>query len=45
MSFDGKTSRLSLDLEGLTIPGENTLSIELEDSVGNKTKFEKTFEN
>ena len=45
MSFDGKSSRLTLDLEGLTLPGENTLIIELEDSVGNKTKFEKTFEN
>ena len=45
MSFDGKSSRLTLDLEGLTLPGENTLSIELEDRVGNKTKFEQTFEN
>lgn len=45
MSFDGKSSRLTLDLEGLTLPGENTLSIELEDRVGNKTIFEKTFEN
>jgi murein DD-endopeptidase MepM/ murein hydrolase activator NlpD len=45
MSFEGKTSKLTLDLEGLTIPGENTLSIEVEDRVGNKTIFEKTFEN
>jgi hypothetical protein len=45
MSFDGKSSRLTLDMEGLTIPGENTFSLEVEDRVGNKTIFEKTFEN
>ena len=45
MSLDGKTSKLTLDLEGHTLPGENTLSIEIEDRVGNKTIFEKTFEN
>jgi len=45
MSLDGKTSKLTLDLEGLTLPGENTLSIEVEDRVGNKTIFEKIFEN
>ena len=45
MSFDGKSSRLTLDFEGLTIPGENTLGIEFEDRVGNKAIFEKTFEN
>ena len=45
MSLDGKSSKLTLDLEGHTLPGENTLSIEIEDKVGNKTIFEKTFEN
>jgi hypothetical protein len=45
MSFDGKTSKLTLELEGLTVAGENTLRVELEDHVGNKTIFEKTFEN
>ena len=45
MNFNGISSRLTLELEGLTTPGENTLRVELEDRVGNKTIFEKTFEN
>jgi murein DD-endopeptidase MepM/ murein hydrolase activator NlpD len=45
MSLDGKSSKLTLDLEGHTLPGENTLSIEIVDRVGNITIFEKTFEN
>ena len=45
MSYEGKTSKLTLELEGLTVAGENTLKVEIEDRVGNKTIFEKTFEN
>lgn len=45
MSFDGKSSKLTLELNEHTPKGENTLKVELEDGVGNKTIFEKTFEN
>jgi len=45
MSFDGKSSKLTLELNEFTPSGENTLRVELEDRVGNKTIFEKTFEN
>lgn len=45
MSYEGKTSKLTLELEKLTTPGENTLKVEIVDRVGNKTIFEKTFEN
>ncbi|MDP4292082.1 MAG: M23 family metallopeptidase [Bacteroidota bacterium] len=45
MSLDGKSGKLTLDLEGITLQPANTLRIELEDHVGNKTIFEKTFEN
>lgn len=45
MSYEGKTARLTLELERLSTFGENTLRVEIEDRVGNKTIFEKTFEN
>jgi len=45
INYDGKSGKLTLDLEGLTIPGENTILIEVIDHVGNKTIFEKSFEN